>query len=147
MRPGMPDPARDLTGATPETLTRALFRRVEPLRPRPGGESVRGDEGRKPGDDGDGVDTADTLTRPTRKAEEEDRTPAGRPDFKSGEMRTTCLVGSTPTLFRQMPKERPPRTGEAGGSRLARRRSGARGQQTLPRTGEADGAAERMPAG
>ena len=25
----------------------------------------------------------------------------GRSDFKSGEMRTTCLVGSTPTLFRQ----------------------------------------------
>ena len=27
MRPGMLDPARDLAGATPETLTRALFRR------------------------------------------------------------------------------------------------------------------------
>ena len=44
MRPGMLDPARDLAGATPETLTRALFRRVEPLRPRPGGEPVVGDE-------------------------------------------------------------------------------------------------------
>ncbi len=32
--------------------------------------------------------------------EEEDRTPVGRPDFKSGEGRTTSLVGSTPTLFR-----------------------------------------------
>ena len=32
--------------------------------------------------------------------EEEDRTPAGRLDFKSGEGRTTSLVGSTPTLFR-----------------------------------------------
>ena len=44
MRPPMLDPARDLAGATPETLTRALFRRVEPLRPRPGGQSVVGDE-------------------------------------------------------------------------------------------------------
>ncbi len=35
------------------------------------------------------------------RTKEEDRTPVGRPDFKSGEMRTTCLVGSTPTLFRQ----------------------------------------------
>ena len=33
---------------------------------------------------------------------EEDRTPVGRPDFKSGEGRTTSLVGSTPTLFRQL---------------------------------------------
>lgn len=32
--------------------------------------------------------------------EEEDRTPVGRPDFKSGEGRTTSLVGSTPTFFR-----------------------------------------------
>lgn len=31
MRP-MLDPARDLAGATPETLARALFRRTEPLR-------------------------------------------------------------------------------------------------------------------
>ena len=35
------DPKRDLAGATPETLARALFR---PLRPRPGGKSVVGDE-------------------------------------------------------------------------------------------------------
>ena len=34
---------------------------------------------------------------------EEDRTPVGRPDFKSGEARATCLVGSTPTLFRHFP--------------------------------------------
>lgn len=34
--------------------------------------------------------------------EEEDRTPVGRPAFKSGEGRTTSLVGSTPTLFRQI---------------------------------------------
>ena len=34
MRQPMLDPKRDLAGATPETLTRALFRRVEPLRPR-----------------------------------------------------------------------------------------------------------------
>ncbi len=33
--------------------------------------------------------------------EEEDRTPVGRSDFKSGEGRSTSLVGSTPTLFRQ----------------------------------------------
>ena len=33
MRP-MLDPARDLAGATPETLAKALFRRTEPLRPR-----------------------------------------------------------------------------------------------------------------
>ncbi len=32
---------------------------------------------------------------------EENRTPVGRPDFKSGERRSTSLVGSTPTLFRQ----------------------------------------------
>ena len=32
--------------------------------------------------------------------EEENRTLVGRPDFKSGEGRTTSLVGSTPTLFR-----------------------------------------------
>ena len=29
----MLDPARDLLGATPETLARALLHRVEPLRP------------------------------------------------------------------------------------------------------------------
>ena len=39
--------------------------------------------------------------RRTCTTEEEDRTPVGRSDFKSGETRTTCLVGSTPTLFRQ----------------------------------------------
>ena len=32
MRP-MLDPRRDLAGATPETLARALFRRIKPLRP------------------------------------------------------------------------------------------------------------------
>ncbi len=32
---------------------------------------------------------------------EEDRTLVGRLDFKSSEGRTTSLVGSTPTLFRQ----------------------------------------------
>ena len=39
MRP-MLDPARDLAGATPETLAKALFRRVEPLRPARVGKSV-----------------------------------------------------------------------------------------------------------
>ena len=43
MKP-MLDPARDLAGATPETLARALFRRVEPLRPRARGTPVVGDE-------------------------------------------------------------------------------------------------------
>ena len=38
------DPERDLVGATPEKLARALFRRSEPLRPRPGGKAVGGDE-------------------------------------------------------------------------------------------------------
>ena len=33
---------------------------------------------------------------------EEQRTPVGRPDFKPGERRETFLVGSTPTLFRQV---------------------------------------------
>ena len=32
--------------------------------------------------------------------EEKDRTAVGRPVFKTGEGRTTSLVGSTPTLFR-----------------------------------------------
>ena len=32
MRPPVLDPKRDLAGATPETLARALFRRVEPYR-------------------------------------------------------------------------------------------------------------------
>lgn len=40
----MLDPARDLAGATPETLARALFRRVEPLRPRAGRKPVVGDK-------------------------------------------------------------------------------------------------------
>ncbi len=39
---------------------------------------------------------------------EEDRTPVGRLDFKSSEGRSTSLVGSTPTLFRQSPKSRNP---------------------------------------
>ena len=43
MKP-MLDPARDLAGATPETLARALFRRVEPLRPRARGKPVVGNE-------------------------------------------------------------------------------------------------------
>ena len=43
MKP-MLDPERDLKGATPETLARALFRRVEPLRPRPAGKPVVRDE-------------------------------------------------------------------------------------------------------
>ena len=38
------DPKVDLAGATPEKLARALFRRVEPLRPSPGGKSVVGDK-------------------------------------------------------------------------------------------------------
>ena len=33
---------------------------------------------------------------------EGNRTPVGRPDFKSGEGRQTSLVGSTPTLFRHV---------------------------------------------
>lgn len=33
MRKPMLDPKRDLVGATPEALARALFRRVVPLRP------------------------------------------------------------------------------------------------------------------
>ena len=43
MKP-MLDPARDLAGATPETLARALFRRVEPLRPSTRVQPVVGDE-------------------------------------------------------------------------------------------------------
>ena len=38
------DPKVDLAGATPETLAKALFRRVEPLRPRPGRKPVVSDE-------------------------------------------------------------------------------------------------------
>ena len=41
MRQPMLDPKRDLAGATPETLARALFR---PLRPRAGEEPVVIDE-------------------------------------------------------------------------------------------------------
>ncbi len=42
----MLDPARDLVGATPETLAKALFRRTEPLRPetRTRRKSVRGNK-------------------------------------------------------------------------------------------------------
>lgn len=38
------DPKVDLKGATPETLAKALLRRVEPLRPRPTGKPVVGDQ-------------------------------------------------------------------------------------------------------
>lgn len=38
------DPKRDLAGATPELLARALFRRVETLGPRSGRKPVVGDE-------------------------------------------------------------------------------------------------------
>ena len=38
------DPKVDLAGATPEKLARALFRRVEPLRPRARRKPVVGDE-------------------------------------------------------------------------------------------------------
>ena len=38
------DPKVDLAGATPDKLARALFRRVEPLRPRAGRKPVAGDE-------------------------------------------------------------------------------------------------------
>lgn len=34
------------------------------------------------------------------KKTEGNRIPVERPDFKSGETRTACLVGSTPTPFR-----------------------------------------------
>ena len=43
MKP-MLDPARDLAGATPETLAKALFRRTEPLRPTSRGKPVVGDQ-------------------------------------------------------------------------------------------------------
>ena len=43
MKP-MLDPARDLAGATPEKLAKALFRRVEPLRPGTRRKPVVGDE-------------------------------------------------------------------------------------------------------
>ena len=38
------DPKVDLAGATPETLARALFRRVDPLAPGTGGKPVVEDE-------------------------------------------------------------------------------------------------------
>ena len=38
------DPKVDLVGATPEKLARALFRRVEPLRPSARRKPVAGDE-------------------------------------------------------------------------------------------------------
>ena len=46
MTRGVPvlDPKRDLVGATPEKLAKALFRRVEPLRPRRVRKPVAGDE-------------------------------------------------------------------------------------------------------
>ena len=40
----MLDPKVDLAGATPETLARALLRRVEPLRPASRGKPVVGDQ-------------------------------------------------------------------------------------------------------
>ena len=40
----MLDPERDLKGATPETLVRALFRRVKPLGVRAVGKPVVGDQ-------------------------------------------------------------------------------------------------------
>ena len=43
MKP-MLDPERDLAGATPKTLARALFRRVKPLRPSARVEPVVCDE-------------------------------------------------------------------------------------------------------
>ncbi len=43
MKP-MLDPDRDLKGATPEKLARALLRRVEPLRPRTGSKAVGRDK-------------------------------------------------------------------------------------------------------
>ncbi len=38
------DPKRDLIGATPETLARALFRRTGPLRPGTRGKAIVRDE-------------------------------------------------------------------------------------------------------
>ena len=43
MKP-MLDPKRDLVGATPEKLARALLRRVEPLRPRSARKPVVGNQ-------------------------------------------------------------------------------------------------------
>lgn len=46
MTRGVPvlDPKRDLVGATPEKLARALFRRTEPLRPGRGRKTVVRDQ-------------------------------------------------------------------------------------------------------
>ena len=53
------DPKVDLVGATPETLVRALFRRVEPLRPARIRKPVAGDqvavEKVAPDETGDGI--------------------------------------------------------------------------------------------
>ena len=53
------DPKVDLVGATPETLARALFRRVEPLRPARIRKPVAGDqvavEKVAPDETGDGI--------------------------------------------------------------------------------------------
>ncbi len=53
------DPKVDLVGATPETLVRALFRRVEPLRPARIRKPVAGDqvavEKVTPDETGDGI--------------------------------------------------------------------------------------------
>ena len=43
MKP-MLDPARDLVGATPEKLAKALFRRTQPLRPGTRRKPVVGDQ-------------------------------------------------------------------------------------------------------
>ena len=43
MKP-MLDPKRDLWGATPETLARALFRRIKPLRPSTRRKAIVSDE-------------------------------------------------------------------------------------------------------
>ena len=43
MKP-MLDPKRDLAGATPETLARALFRRIEPSAPSRRGKAIVRDE-------------------------------------------------------------------------------------------------------
>ena len=60
-------PKVDLKGATPETLARALFRRVEPLRPPRVRKSVAGDEvtvEKVPTDEpGDGTALAVSLGR------------------------------------------------------------------------------------
>ena len=45
MRPPILNPKRDLVGATPEALARALFRRTEPLRPSGRTEAVVGNKG------------------------------------------------------------------------------------------------------